>query len=210
MDRANSEPCPPRQRVPLGDGSHQANAPRELRAFSKSSNKIFNGSMTKSSGLPHHESLAANGALTVRNVTNSPENKRLSVVTNEDQPDSKRSSQVSTASTTASGRARRRKTHIGPWELGSDVGKGGCGSVRKVRHRVTGEQAAAKIISKKVAARMGAESLNNLLESSAKPSLAEFANVMPFGIEREVVILKLLDHPNIVKLYDVWENRSEL
>ena len=35
-------------------------------------------------------------------------------------------------------------------------------------------------------------------------------NMVPSGIEREIVIMKLLEHPNIVKLYDVWENKNEL
>ena len=34
--------------------------------------------------------------------------------------------------------------------------------------------------------------------------------VLPYGIEREVVIMKLIEHPNVISLYDVWENRSEL
>ncbi|KAL8748966.1 MAG: hypothetical protein Q9184_007000 [Pyrenodesmia sp. 2 TL-2023] len=34
--------------------------------------------------------------------------------------------------------------------------------------------------------------------------------LIPFGIEREVVIMKLIEHPNIISLYDVWENRGEL
>ena len=34
--------------------------------------------------------------------------------------------------------------------------------------------------------------------------------LMPFGIEREVVIMKLIEHPNVINLYDVWENRGEL
>ncbi|RYP06853.1 hypothetical protein DL764_002901 [Monosporascus ibericus] len=40
----------------------------------------------------------------------------------------------------------------------------------------------------------------------------EFAseNHIPLAIEREVAILKLIDHPNIVKLYDIWENRQEI
>lgn len=158
------------------------------------------------SALPHHESLNPNGPMTVRNVTSSPENKRLSAVTNEES-ESKRNSQVST---TSSGKGRRRKTHIGPWELGSDIGKGGIGRVRKVRHCMTGQEAAVKIIPKKVAETARAESLANLVESAKRPSFAAFSNVMPFGIEREVIIMKLLEHPNVVELYDVWENRSEL
>jgi serine/threonine protein kinase len=33
---------------------------------------------------------------------------------------------------------------------------------------------------------------------------------VPMAIEREVAILKLIEHPNIMKLYDIWENRSEM
>lgn len=30
------------------------------------------------------------------------------------------------------------------------------------------------------------------------------------GIEREIVIMKLIDHPNVMSLYDVWETSKEL
>jgi serine/threonine-protein kinase HSL1 (negative regulator of Swe1 kinase) len=30
------------------------------------------------------------------------------------------------------------------------------------------------------------------------------------GIEREIVIMKLVDHPNVMSLYDVWETPKEL
>ncbi|KAL2263139.1 hypothetical protein VTK26DRAFT_8037 [Humicola hyalothermophila] len=33
---------------------------------------------------------------------------------------------------------------------------------------------------------------------------------MPLAIEREVAILKLIRHPNIIELLDIWENRSEI
>lgn len=93
------------------------------------------------------------------------------------------------------------------------IGQGGIGKVRRVRHSVTGQDAAVKIIPKAVAEKARAESLANLVESSRKArngTLADTDVIMPFGVEREVVILKLLEHPNIVKLYDVWENRNEL
>jgi serine/threonine-protein kinase HSL1 (negative regulator of Swe1 kinase) len=145
------------------------------------------------------------------------DNRNLEILTQTRQSaqkqDSKRASQISSTSTNAEAQGRRRKTHIGPWELGADVGKGGCGKVRKVRHRVTGQQAAAKIISKRIAETARAESLASLVESSRRPNagaLALGANIIPFGIEREVVIMKLLKHPNIVQLFDVWENRNEL
>lgn len=30
------------------------------------------------------------------------------------------------------------------------------------------------------------------------------------GIEREIVIMKLIDHPNVLSLFDVWETSTEL
>jgi serine/threonine-protein kinase HSL1 (negative regulator of Swe1 kinase) len=33
---------------------------------------------------------------------------------------------------------------------------------------------------------------------------------IPFSIEREIVVLKLIEHENIVNLYDIWENRGEI
>jgi len=124
--------------------------------------------------------------------------------------DPKRVSDASNSSTAASHTARR-KTHIGPWQLGKTIGKGGCSRVRLVRHSQTHEWAAAKIISKAVAEQARAISLANLIKSAeTDPALAASGKLIPFGLEREIVIMKLLDHPNIVKLYDVWENRNEL
>lgn len=33
---------------------------------------------------------------------------------------------------------------------------------------------------------------------------------MLLGIEREIVIMKLIEHPNVLRLMDVWETESEL
>lgn len=211
MDRAGATSRASKRRHILADGSSKANIPQHTSVDESKSNA------SDASSIPHHESIAANGALTIRNVAahshaqgHPPEHKRLSAVPNEDE--SKRDSQVSSTSTSASAKGRKRKTHIGPWLLGSDVGKGGTGKVRKVRHVVTGQDAAAKIISKKVAERARAESLISLVESAKKnrDALPAGSVLMPFGVEREVVIMKLLNHPNIVKLYDIWENRNEL
>ena len=37
-----------------------------------------------------------------------------------------------------------------------------------------------------------------------------FGNTLPPGIEREIVLLQLIDHPNVITLYDIWKNRGEL
>ena len=207
MDRSGAESRQSNKRQPLGDGTSRANAiatpPR--RNASKTATSPHSSKFP-----PHHESLAANGGLTVKNATSSPENKQLSAITTEEQFDSKRSSQISTTSTNASAKGMRRKTHVGPWQLGKDIGKGACGKVRKVKHVVTGQYAAVKIVEKKAAELSRAESLITLIESSKKKSTSAAKYLLPFGIEREVVIMKLLEHPNVVRLYDLWENRNEL
>lgn len=35
-------------------------------------------------------------------------------------------------------------------------------------------------------------------------------NKMTLGIEREIVIMKLIEHPNLLGLWDVYETSSEL
>ncbi len=149
----------------------------------------------------------------IANVLPLPSSKhqRVSAVAEDETGSSKRNSTMSTASTNTSGGARRRKTHIGPWQLGQTIGKGGTSRVRKVRHTITGESAVAKIIPKAVADKNRSMSLANLVKCAERgdPSLA-VGKVIPFGLEREIVIMKLLNHRNIVRLFDVWENRNEL
>lgn len=143
----------------------------------------------------------------------SPENKHLSAVQAREQssPHSKRDSATPGASTNESNSKGRRKTHVGPWQLGRTIGQGGCSRVRLVRHSVTGQRGAAKIISKATAEKIRALSLANLIKSVEKePGFDPYGKSIPFGLEREICIMKLLDHPNIVRLYDVWENRDEL
>jgi serine/threonine-protein kinase HSL1 (negative regulator of Swe1 kinase) len=135
------------------------------------------------------------------------ENKRLSSVVDSDSS-SKRNSAISTTST-ASGKSRR-KTHVGPWQLGRTLGKGSTGRVRLAKHAVTGQAAAIKIVSKKSAAMLQSESIAAMDNHPGLVAGLPGRRVMPHGIEREVVIMKLIEHPNVINLYDVWENRGEL
>lgn len=152
------------------------------------------------------------GTLTVRNPTTEPVNKHLSAVADSDQRDNKRYSTASEASTTASDAPpSRRKRTIGPWHLGKTLGKGALGRVRLVRHVVTGQLAAVKVIPKQTAEIFRVQSLANLM-TPAEQDLAKSGkgHYVPFGLEREIAILTLLKHPNIISLYDIWENRNEL
>lgn len=195
-----------KRRQPLGDATNWVNT----RSLTPSSDAW---SPTPSK-LPHHESLIPGGNLQTRNLPSSPpsvlEDKRLSAVTNESPRNSNRDSQISTVSTNASGKSKR-KIHVGPWQLGKTLGEGSSGRVRKARHAVTGQDAAVKIVSKQVAKSLRTESLANMdtmisPDSSGKGK----GRAIPFGIEREVVIMKLIEHPHIISLYDVWENRGEM
>ncbi|KAH7885850.1 Pkinase-domain-containing protein [Phlebopus sp. FC_14] len=86
---------------------------------------------------------------------------------------------------------------IGLWKVGRTIGKGSSGRVRIARHSKTGIYAAVKIVSK------------NVLTNSVN-RLADSAEHMLLSVEREIVIMKLIDHPNIMRLYDVWETSTEL
>jgi serine/threonine-protein kinase HSL1 (negative regulator of Swe1 kinase) len=164
--------------------------------------------------MPHHESLRPEGNLSVRNNPGPPaaapaaENKRLSAIANEGQPNSNRNSVISTTSTISA--KSRRKTHVGPWQLGRTLGKGATGRVRLAKHAMTGQAAAIKIVSKKSAALVQSASMAQMDKGDSIPITAAGFRMMPFGIEREVVIMKLIEHQNVISLYDVWENRGEL
>jgi serine/threonine protein kinase len=151
-----------------------------------------------------------NGSLKVHHEPlPSLENKRVSAVSNEEHR-SRRDSEISDASTYDSCGGRRKK-QVGPWLLGRTIGRGGCSRVRAVRHYVTGQEGAAKIIAKSTAEKVRALSLANLIkDSETDDTLHHGGKLIPFGLEREIVIMKLLSHKNIVKLFDVWENRNEL
>ena len=67
------------------------------------------------------------------------------------------------------------------------------------RHSKTGQYAAVKIIPKGI--------LNSHMSLRRAD---EEARKVIHAIEREIVIMKLIDHPNIMRLYDVWETSTEL
>ncbi|KXN86595.1 Serine/threonine-protein kinase HSL1 [Leucoagaricus sp. SymC.cos] len=89
---------------------------------------------------------------------------------------------------------------IGQWKVGRTIGRGCSGRVRIARHSKTGQYAAIKIISKS-SLTASHVSLNRLAEEVEREKLA---------VEREIVVMKLIDHPNIMHLYDVWETSSHL
>lgn len=114
----------------------------------------------------------------------------------------KRLSQIST-STTNSNKKRKTQNKIGPWKLGRTLGRGSTGRVRLAKNVNTGQLAAVKIVPK-----ANFKKLEN--PKYKRASISANKDRLPYGIEREIIIMKLINHQNIMGLYDVWENKNDL
>ncbi|KAJ7634797.1 Pkinase-domain-containing protein [Roridomyces roridus] len=89
---------------------------------------------------------------------------------------------------------------IGPWILGECVGKGASGRVKIAKHKVTGQLAAVKILP-----------LAPLVNSRASLATQQAkTDKQRLGIDREITMMKLMNHPNIMRIYDVYEGAKEL
>nr|XP_036230562.1 serine/threonine-protein kinase MARK2 isoform X2 [Bactrocera oleae] len=89
--------------------------------------------------------------------------------------------------TSAPMRWRATEEHIGKYKLIKTIGKGNFAKVKLAKHLPTGKEVAIKIIDK---TQLNPGSLQKLF--------------------REVRIMKMLDHPNIVKLFQVIETEKTL
>ncbi|KAG2357325.1 kinase-like domain-containing protein [Suillus spraguei] len=90
--------------------------------------------------------------------------------------------------------------YIGPWIIGECVGKGASGRVRIAKHRRTGQLAAVKILP-----------LQPIVNSRASLATQQAkSEKQRLGIDREIIMMKLMDHPNILRIYDVFEGEKEL
>ncbi|XP_027467401.1 serine/threonine-protein kinase MARK1 isoform X4 [Zalophus californianus] len=83
--------------------------------------------------------------------------------------------------------ATDEQPHIGNYRLQKTIGKGNFAKVKLARHVLTGREVAVKIIDK---TQLNPTSLQKLF--------------------REVRIMKILNHPNIVKLFEVIETEKTL
>nr|XP_061831148.1 death-associated protein kinase 3-like isoform X3 [Nerophis lumbriciformis] len=77
------------------------------------------------------------------------------------------------------------------YEIGEELGSGQFAIVKQCREKRTGQEFAAKFIKK-------------------RQSIASSRGVRLEEIEREVQILQQTQHPNIVTLHDVYENRTDV
>ncbi|XBW37210.1 hypothetical protein QEN19_002790 [Hanseniaspora menglaensis] len=109
---------------------------------------------------------------------------------------------------------RRHKDTVGPWKLGKTLGKGSSGRVRLAKNQKTGKLAAIKIVPKGKPIFKKKDDTNDTLSSANgdndNDSVIFEESSVPYGIEREIIIMKLVTHTNIMGLYEVWENKNEL
>lgn len=90
--------------------------------------------------------------------------------------------------------------YVGPWIIGECVGKGASGRVKIAKHRVTGQLAAVKILP-----------LQPLISSRASLATQQAkSEKQRLGIDREIIMMKLMNHPNIMRIYDVYEGERDL
>lgn len=106
------------------------------------------------------------------------------------------SRQPSIASSIVSAGTHSHPQFIGPWRLGKTLGRGATGRVLLATHKSNGQKAAVKVVSK---SELDEDEIKNSNDDS-----------LPYGIEREIIIMKLLTHPNVLRLYDVWETSKNL
>lgn len=78
---------------------------------------------------------------------------------------------------------------VGDWILGRTLGSGTTGKVKYATHKVTGQEVAIKIIKK--------------TQFDVKPDLQR-------KIRREVALMRLIDHPHLMKLVEVCESQRHL
>ena len=102
---------------------------------------------------------------------------------------------------------------IGSWKLGETLGFGSTGKVQLAYNKNLNKHAAIKIISKAIFKSQAlTDNRSNSGTSSKESYFAQSStpDSLPYGIEREIIIMKLLNHPNVLRLYDVWETNSNL
>ncbi|XP_060033243.1 serine/threonine-protein kinase BRSK2 isoform X3 [Erinaceus europaeus] len=90
-------------------------------------------------------------------------------------------------STRKDGGGAQHAQYVGPYRLEKTLGKGQTGLVKLGIHCVTCQKVAIKIVNRE-----------KLSES------------VLMKVEREIAILKLIEHPHVLKLHDVYENKKYL
>ncbi|KDN52313.1 Pkinase-domain-containing protein [Tilletiaria anomala UBC 951] len=98
--------------------------------------------------------------------------------------------------------------NIGPWKLGAVIGTGASGRVRLAHHVKHGTRVAVKIIPRHQLENKngGGGGAGPAPGTEAQKRLEK----MEIGIEREIIVMKLIKHDNLLSLIDVYETKKVL
>nr|XP_029708193.1 serine/threonine-protein kinase MARK2-like isoform X20 [Aedes albopictus] len=162
-------------------------APATLAGASSGSNSTTGSSTGSSSIAAAGAAAAAAKASPMSSVKNSTERKISSEILKHLVSPQKSQGSPNMQMRGTGARWRPAEEHIGKYKLLKTIGKGNFAKVKLAKHVPTSKEVAIKIIDK---TQLNASSLQKLY--------------------REVRIMKLLDHPNIVKLFQVIETEKTL
>ncbi|KAK6508063.1 hypothetical protein TWF506_010171 [Arthrobotrys conoides] len=86
---------------------------------------------------------------------------------------------------------------VGPWRLGRALGEGASGRVCLGKHQKTGRFAAIKVINKDKT-------------QGTTTSIQEAGCDIQHAIEREIAVMNIPAHPNMIELYEIWDSQDEI
>ncbi|KAJ3281514.1 Serine/threonine-protein kinase brsk1 [Borealophlyctis nickersoniae] len=109
----------------------------------------------------------------------------------------------------ASSSSKLQGQRIGPYSLGKTLGVGSTGRVKLGTHIETNHRVAIKIIPKDSLAASPSSSSKPVTTAGGKTEGATTTSLNR-KLEREITIMKLIQHPNVLQLYDVYETDKEL
>ncbi|XP_046809805.1 serine/threonine-protein kinase MARK2 isoform X9 [Lucilia cuprina] len=178
--------------------SHHCHAGANSVTDGSRSSAVINSSSSASSNHHHHHhhgggggggnAVVSSGGASIigKNVVSGHSNSTAAALKQRTSSSAKGSPNMAIRSS-APMRWRATEEHIGKYKLIKTIGKGNFAKVKLAKHLPTGKEVAIKIIDK---TQLNPGSLQKLF--------------------REVRIMKMLDHPNIVKLFQVIETEKTL
>lgn len=107
-------------------------------------------------------------------------------------------------------RWRPAEEQIGKYRLLKTIGKGNFAKVKLAKHVPTGKEVAIKIIDKTQLNPTSLQKLFREVSCHMQGKCPSAFHTSPFSLLFKVRIMKMLDHPNIVKLFQVIQTDKTL
>lgn len=107
-----------------------------------------------------------------------------------------------------------KKQQLGDFFIGKTIGEGAFSKVKLGYHKDTGTKVAIKIIDKRMIEAMAEKAKQQARKSKDKTPPAPVLEITSqpsylASIQLEVQLLMRLEHPNVIKLYQMVENDDE-